>query len=124
ELGGGTPVRYDPRRLAPAPDRDDPPLVQAAEMIVAAYGVGEAFSVPVLRGTWHAARHPLLKGVLGVIVRDEAAHGAFGFTFLDWAGDALAPYRERLSHIARLAIEEFTADHRKIARLPDTDIGG
>jgi hypothetical protein len=124
ELGGGTGIRHDPRRLAPLPDRDDPPLVQAAEMIVAAFCVGEAFSVPVLHGTWHAARHPLLRGVLGIIVRDEAAHGAFGWTFLDWAGDALDPYRERLAVIARLAIEEFTNDHRAIARLPETDIGG
>ncbi|MEO8704639.1 MAG: hypothetical protein ABI867_31580 [Kofleriaceae bacterium] len=124
ELGGATGIRHDPRRLAPAPDRDDPPLLQAAEMIVAAFCVGEAFSVPVLRGTWHAARHPLLAGVLGIIVRDEAAHGAFGWTFLDWAGDLLAPHRDRLALIARLAIEEFTADHRGIARLPETDIGG
>jgi hypothetical protein len=124
ELGGGTGIRHDPRRLAPLPDRDDPPLVQAAEMIVAAFCVGEAFSVPVLRGTWHAARHPLLAGVLGIIVRDEAAHGAFGWTFLDWAGDALDAYRTRLAVIARLAIEEFTHDHRQIARLPETDIGG
>ena len=124
ELGGGTGIQHDPRRLAPLPDRDDPPLVQAAEMIVAAFCVGEAFSVPVLHGTWHAARHPLLRGVLGIIVRDEAAHGAFGWTFLDWAGDALDPYRERLAIIARLAIEEFTNDHRAIARLPETDIGG
>ena len=124
ELGGGIAIRHDPRRLAPAPDRDDPPLVQAAEMIVAAFCVGEAFSVPVLHGTWHAARHPLLAGVLGIIVRDEAAHGAFGWTFLDWAGDTLDAYRHRLAVIARLAIEEFTADHRGIARLPETDIGG
>ncbi len=124
ELGGGAPIRHDPRRLAPTPDRDDPPLVQAAEMIVAAFCVGEAFSVPVLRGTWHAARHPLLKGVLGIIVRDEAAHGAFGWTFLDWAGSALDPFRGRLALIARLAIEEFTANHRAIARLPESDVGG
>jgi hypothetical protein len=86
--------------------------------------VGEAFSVPILRGTWRATRHPLLRGVLDLIVRDEAAHGAFGWTFLDWAGDALAPYRDRLALIARLAIEEFTANHRAIARMPDTDAGG
>lgn len=124
ELGGGTPIRYDPCRLAPVPDRDEPPILQAAAMIVSAFCVGEAFSVPVLRGTWHAARHPLLKGVLGIIVRDEAAHGMFGWTFLDWAGDALAPYRDRLALLARLAIEEFTANHRAIARLPESDIGG
>lgn len=122
-LGGGIGMQHDPRRLAPLPDRDDHPLLQAAEMIVAAFCVGEAFSVPVLRGTWHAARHPLLEGVLGIIVRDEAAHGMFGWTFLDWAGDSLAPYRGRLAVIARMAIEEFTNDHRGIARLPDTDVG-
>lgn len=123
-LGGGAPIRYDPCRLAPVPDRDEPPLVQAAELIVAAFCVGEAFSVPVLRGTWHAAKHPLLRGVLGVIVRDEAGHGAFGWNFLDWAGDLLAPYRTRLAVIARLAIEEFTANHRAIARQHDGEAGG
>jgi len=124
ELGGGMPIQHDPKHLAPMPDHDEPPLIQAAEMIVAAYCVGEAFSVPVLRGTWHACRHPLLRGVLGIIVRDEAPHGAFGWTFLDWAGDALAPYRARLATIARLAIEEFTADHLEIAKMPETDAGG
>jgi hypothetical protein len=123
ELGGGTPIRHDPREIAPAPDRDDPPLVQAAEMIVAAYCVGEAFSVPILRQTWHATRHPLLREVLGIIVKDEAAHGAFGWTFLDWAGEALDPYRDRLAAIARAAIEEFTANHLAIARMPDSDVG-
>lgn len=123
ELGGGTPIKYDPRRLAPAPDRDDPPLLQAAELIVAAYCVGEAFSVPVLRNTWHAARHPLLHAVLGIIVRDEAAHGAFGWTFLDWAGDSLAPYRTRLATIARAAIEEFTQNHHAIAKQADSTVG-
>lgn len=123
ELGGGAPIRYEPRRLAPAPDRDDPPLLQAAEMIVAAYCVGEAFSLPILRATWHATRQPLLAGVLGIIVRDEAAHGMFGWTFLDWAGDALAPHRRHLAGIARLAIEEFTANHAAIARQSDGDVG-
>jgi hypothetical protein len=123
ELGGGMPIEHDPRRMAPMPDRDQPPLLQAAEMIVAAFCVGEAFSVPVLRGTFHAARHPLLRGVLGIIVKDEAPHGAFGWTFLDWAGDALAPHRDHLATIARLAIEEFTADHVAIERMPDNGAG-
>jgi len=38
-----------------------------------------------LRATWHVAKHPLPKAILGRIVKDEAAHGVFGFTFLDWA---------------------------------------
>ncbi len=74
--------------------------------------------------TWRAARHPLLQGVLRIIVRDEAPHGAFGWTFLDWAGDMLAPYRKHLGKIARLAIDELTANHEAIARLPDKDNGG
>jgi hypothetical protein len=47
--------------------------------------VGEALSIPLLRGTWKAAAHPLPRAVLGRIVRDEAMHGTFGFAFLDWA---------------------------------------
>jgi hypothetical protein len=54
-------------------------------MITRFFCVGEAISIPLLRGTWHAARQPLPKAILGRIVRDEAAHGTFGFTFLDWA---------------------------------------
>jgi hypothetical protein len=51
--------------------------------------VGEAISIPLLRATWHVARHPLPKAILGRIVKDEAAHGAFGFAFLDWAAERL-----------------------------------
>ena len=59
----------------------------------------------VLRGTWHAVRHPLPRAVLRRIVRDEAAHGAFGFTFLDWALPRLAPPEiARLGAAADLAI--------------------
>ena len=54
-------------------------------MIARFFCVGEALSIPLLRGTWHAARHPLPRAVLGRIVKDEAAHGVFGFMFLDWA---------------------------------------
>ncbi len=123
ELGGATPIRYDPRRLSPAPDRDEPAILQAAEMIVAVYCVGEAFSVPVLRGTLQATRDPLLRGVLRIIVKDEVPHGAFGWSFLDWAGDALRTYRHRLSMVARMTIEEFTANHQHIARQKDGDAG-
>jgi hypothetical protein len=85
ELGGGTEVRHDPDQLiidAPAELR---PLMRAGHMVVRFFCVGEALSIPLLRGTWQAARHPLPRAVLGRIVRDEAAHGTFGFAFLDWA---------------------------------------
>lgn len=53
--------------------------------LIPLFCVGEAVSIPLLRGIWHAAEHPLPKAILGRIVRDEAAHGTFGFAFLDWA---------------------------------------
>src|SRR5262245_34240029 len=80
ELGGGTEIVHDPDALVLDADPSLPPL---------------------LRGTWHAARHPLPRAVLGRIVKDEAAHGTFGFTFLDWAGDALS--EEDRAHLGRAA---------------------
>ena len=85
ELGGGTEIQHDPHALIVDPDDSLPPLMRAANMVVRFFCVGEALSIPLLKGTWHAARHPLPRAVLGRIVRDEAAHGAFGFHFLDWA---------------------------------------
>jgi hypothetical protein len=39
--------------------------------------------------------------VLGRIVRDEAAHGTFGFTFLDWALPSLS--EDDRKHLGRAA---------------------
>lgn len=89
ELGGGVRLLHDPRALAPGPSAALPPLLRAADLIVRHFCVGEAISVPLLRATWHATRHALVKGALGVIVKDEAAHGELGWMFLDWADDAL-----------------------------------
>src|SRR5206468_10330451 len=89
ELGGGAPLSHDPRELAPHPDPSLPALLAAAELVVRVFCVGEAVSIPLLRGTSRAATHPLVKGVLDRIVRDEAAHGRFGWQFLDWAADRL-----------------------------------
>jgi hypothetical protein len=85
ELGGGTEIQYDPDTVLVAAPDSLPPVMRAADMIVRFFCVGEALSIPLLRGTWRAARHPLAKAVLGTIVKDEAAHGIFGFSFLDWA---------------------------------------
>ena len=63
--------------------------LRAGDMIVRFVCVGEALSIPLLRGTWHAARHPLPRAILGRIVKDEAMRGTFGFTFLAWALPAL-----------------------------------
>jgi hypothetical protein len=85
ELGGAAPIVHDPDVLVALPRDDYDPVLRCADLVTRFFCVGEALSIPMLRGTWHAATHPLARGVLGIIVRDEAAHGTFGFTFLDWA---------------------------------------
>jgi hypothetical protein len=90
ELGGGTEIQHDPDQMIVDADPALPPLLRAADMIARFFCVGEALSIPMLRATWHAARHPLPRAVLGRIVKDEAAHGVFGFLFLDWALESLS----------------------------------
>src|SRR6185437_4844893 len=85
ELGGGTEIVHDPDAMIVDADDALAPLLRAADLVVRFFCVGEALSIPLLRGTWKAARHPLPRAILARIVRDEAAHGTFGFTFLDWA---------------------------------------
>jgi hypothetical protein len=85
ELGGGTEILHEPSQLLADPDPAFPPLLRAAVLAVTVFCVGEAFSVPMLRGAFRGARHPLPRAVLARLVRDEAAHAAFGFSFLDWA---------------------------------------
>lgn len=110
ELGGGTHVEHDPDDLIPGPEKGLSPLLRAADCVVRYFCVGEAISIPLLHGTWKAARHPLVKAVLGRIVRDEAAHGMFGWTFLDWAEDELdASDREHLAHVAGETIDALTS---------------
>ena len=90
ELGGGTEIVHDPDAMIADADDTLDPLVRAADLVVRFFCVGEALSIPLLRGTWRAARHPLPRAVLARVVKDEAAHGTFGFTFLDWALPNLA----------------------------------
>jgi len=104
-LGGGTEILHRPDELIRDPARSLSPLMRAADIVVRLYCVGEALSIPLLRGAWHAAKHPLPKAILGTIVRDEAAHGTFGFWFLDWALPQLGPGdRAELGNSAARAI--------------------
>jgi hypothetical protein len=105
EFGGGTEIVHDPKAMVLDPNPNASPFMQAAECAVRFFCVGEALSIPLLRATWHAAQHPLPRAVMGRIVKDEAAHGMFGFTFLDWAGPRLtAEDRAELGKGADLAI--------------------
>jgi hypothetical protein len=124
ECGGGTEIIHDPSAMVLDANPELSPLMQAAELCVRFFCVGEALSIPLIRGTWHAARHPLPRAVLGRIVKDEAAHGTFGFTFLDWAAPELTDEdRVVLGQAADLAIafigRQWDDIRRRPKRLPN-----
>lgn len=126
ELGGGTEILHDPSAMIVHADASLPPLLRAAELVVYNFCVGEALSIPMLHGTWQAAVHPLPRAILGRIVKDEAAHGIFGFAFLDWASDGLSEGdRAHLARTADLAIRGIHAlwdDIRRRPRGPDSAV--
>src|SRR5262245_41747437 len=103
ELGGCAPLHHDPAQLLPQPTPDLPPLLAAAQLVVRYFCVGEAISLPLLHGTWRHATHTLVRAVLRRIVTDEAAHGQFGWWFLDWA-------RPQLDHAARVHLGRVAAE--------------
>jgi len=108
ELGGGTELWHEPSALCADPDPALPPLLQAAELVARNFCVGEALSIPMLHGTWLRTTQPLPRAVLGRIVRDEAAHGVFGWTFLDWALPLLPEGgQELVTRAATVAIAEI-----------------
>jgi hypothetical protein len=123
ELGGGTHVDFDPHTLIPSPSWDLPPLLRAADCVVRYFCVGEALSIPLLHGAWQATKHPLVRAVLGRIVRDEAAHGIFGWTFLDWIKDELTDDdRAHLACSAGLTIDALTDSWKAIGGRPIGDL--
>lgn len=119
ELGGGTEIKHDPSSLVVQADAELDPLMRAADLVMRFFCVGEALSIPLLRGTARAATHPLPRAILSRIVRDEAAHGAFGWAFLDWAAPLLdAEDRERLAATADDAIDVVKDTWADIRRRP------
>ena len=121
ELGGGTEIVHDPDEMIVDADETLPPLLRCSELIVRFFCVGEALSIPLLRGTWHAARHALPRAVLGRIVKDEAAHGTFGFTFLDWALGQLSD-KDR-EHLGDQADRSIRAVYRQWENIKKTRAG-
>ena len=89
ELGGGIELQYDPEKMIGDVGAGSPPILKAAHLVVAFFCVGEALSIPLLHGTWQASTHPLIQAVLRRIVMDEADHGTFGWSFMDWANPHL-----------------------------------
>lgn len=122
EAGGGTEIRYDPERMILGATFDERPLLRAAELMVRFFCVGEALSIPLLRGTWKAARHPLPRAVLGRIVKDEAAHGTFGYVFLDWAESQLTLQdRKLLASAADRAIDDVVRQWESVRARPKAE---
>ena len=89
ELGGAVQLAYDPQGMIGSLGEGCHPILKASHLVVAFFCVGEALSIPLLHGTWQASEHPLIKAVLRRIVLDEADHGTFGWTYLDWANEYL-----------------------------------
>lgn len=119
EAGGGTEILYQPDAVVLDADRDLSPLMRAGDLVVRFFCVGEALSIPLIRGTCKAARHPLPRAILSRILRDEAAHGTFGFLFLDWAESKLTERdREVLADSADRAIRAVTATWDEIRLRP------
>jgi hypothetical protein len=115
ELGGGTDITHDPLELVLDADPELSALMRAADLIVRNFCVGESLSIPLLRGTWKASKHPLPRAVLGRIVKDEALHGTFGFAFLDWAEDRLSE-ADRM-YLGKQADSVIHAIHEQWAQL-------
>lgn len=119
-LGGGAPIAYDPAAIIVLPAPGLGVTLSAAELVVRNFCVGEALSIPILRGSWHATKQPLIRAVLARIVKDEAAHGAFGWIFLDWVEDQLsADDRVHLAKQAALTIDAVIDRWATIPRVED-----
>ncbi len=119
ELGGAYPIAHDPEHLIVEPLAGVDPLLRCADLVVRFFCVGEALSIPMLRGTARAAEHPLPRAVLSRIVRDEAAHGAFGWLFLDWAMPHFSEEdKEVLARAADVTIGYAKANFDEIRKRP------
>ena len=124
ELGGASEIRYDPHELVYVPDGTRSPLLEASELVVHNFCVGEALSIPLLRGAAKAAAQPLTRAVLSRIVRDEALHGSFGWSYLGWARDRLTQHD--LGYLAEVAarsilgvLRNWDELKRDLAQQPD-----
>ncbi len=110
ELGGAVDLRFDPERLVPPKAAGLDPLLACAETMVRVFCVGEAVSIPILRASWLHAELPLIREILGRIVKDEAVHGEVGFWFLDWCLEGFdADERAFLQRAAHHEISKLVA---------------
>ena len=126
QLGGAARLNHDPDDMVTVPPRHHRPTLRCAELVVRAFCVGEAVSIPLLREAAEQATHPLLHAMLSQIAQDEAAHGSFGWIYLDWAEDQLdAADRAYLSSCALDEIRKLestwagTIERARAVQLPE-----
>jgi hypothetical protein len=109
ELGGGAPVDVDYTAMVRQFGPGLLPRQQASEAMIRVCCVGESFSLPMLAGAMKASTHPLTRGALATIVRDEAPHGRLGWLYLDWiAGELDAGEPPGPAAIATDSLRGFT----------------
>jgi hypothetical protein len=119
ELGGAIELHHEPAHLIGGYGDQEDPLLRASQLVVAYFCVGEALSIPLLYGTYKAARHPLTRAVLHRIVHDEADHGVFGWIYLDWALPLLSSDEKRLlEETAGIAINSIKENWEEIKKQP------
>lgn len=118
ELGGVVAIRYSDDDVIRAATGTTS-LRRAAELVARVFCVGESLSIPLLHAAWRDADQPLSRAVLGRIVRDEAAHGTVGWTFMDWAAALLDDDDRRfIGGVADGAIGEILKLWRQIEARP------
>ena len=83
--------------------------MRAADLVVRVFCVAESVALPMSHAvTKVCADVPLIGAVHRRIAKDEAAHAAFGWIFLDWADSWLTDrQRKHLAGSAQQAIEDY-----------------
>lgn len=119
-LGGGAPVVFDPAQVF-AGSAPTTKLLDVSGLVAQLFGVGEGWSLGFLEMLHHETRVPLLKSVWRVLVKDEAVHAKFAFTFLEWAREELdddAASWEIVRAKAKESVAAMRAGWKTLASLP------
>jgi hypothetical protein len=110
-LGGGAPIRYEPKQLyAERRPGQHPAELEAADIVIWNCCVSESWSHALLTALWHAEKDELFRGVRARIAKDEAVHARFGWIYLDWlAPDLGKAEKDWLGRSAAKAVKAVAA---------------
>lgn len=105
ELGGAMPYLVDLDLVAPSTTEGASKIRRAAELVIKVSSVGEALSVPILAESWRGTDHPLVRGVIGLLLHDEGPHSKLSDWFFEWAEDRLD--QSDRAHLAKVALDNI-----------------